>query len=360
MKSDMHYYGTWAMARAAGLTAEAATIIATSAQFVDDNAQRDRVLFRDGGRMDVAATAHHPFDLENIDDEDQRRIWVPFHFLPGDEGEGFTERLVCRKDSAIAKEMLAHHLELTRLPCYLHLLGVAAHVYADTFSHYGFSGVSSRRNKVVNDSFEFHELLPDIEEYILEKARSFQQRFGREGGLLANIKSWFVEALSGALGHGAAVTYPDRPYLIWRVTFEGDQHPCHRDNPRTFLEASEALHRFFGQVAERAPEHRAAPGVPFEAIRETVRAILHTQAPKQGRIDRWQQAARTGTLFAAGPEEIPPYDPTTWNLMFRALAEGEDSTQALSSPVYRFYQAASLHRTYVLRELLPGHGLVVS
>jgi hypothetical protein len=360
MKSDMHYYGTWAMARAAGLSAEAATTIATSAQFVDDNAQQDRVLFRDGGRVNVAATAHHPFDLENIDDEDQRRIWVPFHFLPGDEGEGFTERLVCRKDSPIARELLLHHLRLSDLPCYLQLLGVAAHVYADTFSHYGFSGVSSRRNKVVNDSFEFHELLPDIEEYILEKARTFQQRFGQEGGLMANIKSWFIEALSGALGHGAVVTYPDRPYLIWRVTFEGDEHPSQRDNPRTYLEACQALHRFFVDVAEQAPEHRADEGLDFDAIRPIVRAILLTQAPKQGRIERWQQAALECELFASGPEAIPAYDPTAWNRMFEALAEGEDSRVALSSPVYRFYQAASLHRTYVLRELLPGHGLVVA
>lgn len=360
MQSDMHYYGTWAMARAAGLRADVATTIATAAQFVDDNAQRDRALFRDGGRVDVAATAHHPFDLENIDDEAQRRIWVPFHFLPGNQGDTFTERLVCRKDSAIAREMLEHHMELHRLPCYPQLLGVASHVYADTFSHYGFSGVSSRRNKVVNDSFEFHELAPQIEEYILEKAREFQARFGDQGGLMANIKSWFIEALSGALGHGAVVTYPDRPYLIWRVTFEGDDAPSTRDNPRTYIEACEALHRFYTQVADRSPELRGDPGLRFEQIRETVQAVILTQAPKLGRIERWQQAASSGALFAAGGQEIPCYDPQLWNQLFEQLGRSEDSTQALCSPVYRFYQAAALHRTYVLRQLLPSHGLVVA
>ncbi len=360
MKSDMHYYGTYAMARAAGLSPESSRIIAHSAQFVDDNAQRDRVLFQDGGRVDVAATAHHPFDLENIDDEDQRQIWVPFHFLPGNKGGSFTERLVCRQDSAIAREMLEHHLRLERLPCYLHLIGVASHVYADTFSHYGFSGVSSRRNKVKNDSFEFHALAPDIEEYILEKAREFQERFGREGGLLANIKSWFVEALSGALGHGAVVTYPDRPYLVWRVTFEGDEHASIRDNPRTYLAGCEALYGLYRRVRERTPDLGSDPGLPFDAIRDTVRSILMTQAPKQGRIERWLQAAQSGTLFATGPEKIPPYDSLAWNRMFEELGCGEDSRSALETQVYRFYQAAALHRTYVLRELLPGHGLVVA
>jgi len=35
----MHYYGTYAMARAAGLNRGASIIIATAAQFVDDNAE---------------------------------------------------------------------------------------------------------------------------------------------------------------------------------------------------------------------------------------------------------------------------------------------------------------------------------
>ena len=360
MKSDMHYYGTYAMARAAGLAPAVARIIATSAQFVDDNAQRDRALFRDGGRVDVSATAHHPFDLENINDEDQRQIWVPFHFLPGDQGDSFTERLVCRQDSAIAQEMLAHHLELHRLACYPHLLGVAAHVYADTFSHYGFSGVSSRRNKVKNDSFEFHDLAPDIEEYILEKARAFQETFGKEGGLMANIKSWFIEALSGALGHGAVVTYPDRPYLVWRVTFEGDHEPTIRDNPRTYLEGCEALHSFFARVQQYAPGLCSDAGRPFDEIQSAVRGILLTQSPKQGRIDAWREAAASGALFAPGSEEIPVYDSDEWNRVFQELTDGEDSRAALDTPVYRFYQAAALHRTYVLRELLPDHGLVVA
>ena len=37
MQLDMHYYATYAMARAAGIEPDDARIIATSAQFVDDN-----------------------------------------------------------------------------------------------------------------------------------------------------------------------------------------------------------------------------------------------------------------------------------------------------------------------------------
>ena len=62
MQIDMHYYCTCAMARAAGLSPEDSRIIATAAQFVDDNAGKDTITFRDGARLDVDATAHHVFD----------------------------------------------------------------------------------------------------------------------------------------------------------------------------------------------------------------------------------------------------------------------------------------------------------
>ena len=107
MQLDMHYYGTYALARAAGLTPKACQIIATAAQFVDDNAASYHIEFQDGGRIDSQATAHHPSSVaRNLDPADQRRVWVPFHFLPGNDGQTFPERLLCRKDSPIAKAMV--------------------------------------------------------------------------------------------------------------------------------------------------------------------------------------------------------------------------------------------------------------
>lgn len=58
-------------------------------------------------------------------------------------------------------------------------------------------------------------------------------------------------------------------------------------------------------------------------------------------------------------EEIPYYDPEPWDKQrdhFPALDKPE---KAAASEVYQFYQAASHHRHYVLRELLPKHELVV-
>ena len=82
---DFHYYGTYTAARLAGFDRDDATIIAHSAQYVDDST-RDRIL--DPEELSRLSTGtnisfhgersdHEPADIE------LRRVWVPFHFLPG-------------------------------------------------------------------------------------------------------------------------------------------------------------------------------------------------------------------------------------------------------------------------------------
>ncbi|WP_455205660.1 DUF6765 family protein [Kaarinaea lacus] len=357
MQVDMHYYGTYAMARAAGIKPESCQVIATAAQFVDDNAHKDSVNIGDGALIEVEATAHHAVDINNILPDDQRNIWVPFHFLPGNEGNSYTERLICRKNSLIAQQMVSNNISLAEQPYALELMGITAHVYADTFSHYGFSGVSSRHNKVVNDSFDFSgNLDPDIADYINKKAKSFFSRFRKEGGLLTNIKSWLGE--SAALGHGAVATYPDRPYLKWSFEYEYPQkRRDQRDNPTTFMEGCEALHNMFKRFAEKRPDHAGDNGKDFAAIEERVRTIINTAAAKEGRIQAWQTAAKAGDLFTQA-ETIPDYDARGWHQQREHLADLQDSTQAIDTAIYRYYQAASRHRHYVLRNLLPEHGLI--
>ena len=364
MQIDMHYYGTYAMARAAGMHADRAKIVATAAQFVDDNAHKESLELKDGARIDSHATAHHAVDLQNIDSEDQRRVWVPFHFLPGNEGDEYTEKLTCRMDSDIAKEMVRHNSALAvDVPFGLELLGITAHVYEDTFSHYGFSGISSRRNRVVNDSFEFYEIESKMKKYIEGKAKDFFKHYGEYGGLFQNFKRWVVsfagETLSGALGHGAVATYPDRPYLHWSYETE---HPVEerispRNNRETFLLACKQMHQMFRDYLEKLPEHDANHGVEFETIEGRVMEILKTQAPKEDRILAWKMAAQGGDLFGGIKEDIPEYQP--WHAEWSKLAWIDDSSKALEFSLYRYFQAASTHRNYVLRRLLPSHCLVV-
>ncbi len=378
MQIDMHYHGTYTLARAAGIGQEAAQEIATAAQFVDDNVAQAHVDFQDGARIDTEATVHHLLDRDNLDEHDQRRVWVPFHFLPGNIGDSYTERLKCRIDSEIAREMRDHHLALSDRDFALQLLGITAHVYADTFSHYGFSGVSSRGNKVNNDSFRYHEnvegldnpvedLLPRMEDYVKQKAQSFFDRRGEHGGLLANIKAsamgWAAEQFSGALGHGSVATLPDRPYLVWSFDYERPDAVAEirnaRNNPSDYLACCRALHDMFRQFADRRPDVFDGGGLEFDAVAPSVEGILRTQAEKAGRIEAWETAARAGAVLGGGGEEIPDYEGENWNRQWEELNGAEDFRHALGMSIWRFYQAASLHRTYVLRDLLPKHGLIV-
>lgn len=349
----MHYYGTYCLARTAGLTRESARVIATAAQFVDDNAQQTNIDFKDAASCSVEPTAHHTTDIQNIDGESQRQVWVPFHFLPGNEGDSFTERLICRKDSAIAQQMCANHLQQSDKPYFLPLLGIMAHVYADTFAHYGFSGVSSRHNRVDSESFEFKDLNDNIKDYILEKKSSFFSRFNP---IVQNIKSHLAQELSGALGHGGVVTFPDRPYLQWRFNYEESGDSGWRSNVESFLEYSQKIHTIFTAIAQGNPALADTnQAQTWEQLEPKVLEILQLQAKGIDRIEAWKQAAQFSELFNIA-EDIPEY--RHWNDGFERLNENE-SSDAMKHPIYKYYQAASYHRWYVLRELLPEHGLMV-
>lgn len=360
MQIDFHYYATFAMARCAGLSQNSSLIIATAAQFVDDNACPHDIDFEDGSSLSVEATAHHVADLANRDVRDQRNVWVPFHFLPGNEGGSFTEKLICRQDSDIANEMLNHYLGESDKAYFLPLIGIMAHVYADTFSHYGFSGVSSRRNRVEASSFRFRNSGDDVRNSVDIKQRNFLSRFGNQ--LFRNIKSSVAEDLSGALGHGAVLTYPDAPYLEWSFNYEAYQGGYEipsgwRNNKESFLLYCKNIHQIFSKIAQSEPHLADRSSVTqWSDMESKLIDIIATRAEKHGRIAAWQNAAQSG--FFNGLDSIPDYQ--DWNGDFEVIKACHGSHQAIHLPLYRFYQAASYHRWYILRELLPKHGLAVT
>lgn len=115
---------------------------------------------------------------------DTRPVWVPFHFLPGAAGPSFRHKMVCQKDSEVANRMLDFYLSDATLSAHrdhmLHLIGVAAHVYADTFSHYGFSGLSDELNQIQPDSVQIHDGHSDsIRAHLAAQRDNFIARFAQ-------------------------------------------------------------------------------------------------------------------------------------------------------------------------------------
>lgn len=353
MQLDMHYYGTLAMAAAAGIPGKDAETIAYAAQFTDDSTGCDSSEHEDHGLLYGISTAHHPIQsfMDRVGakikegTEEQRKIWVPFHFLPGGRGKTLSEKLLCVKDSGIAREMLENNLEASlKKPYGLELMGVTAHVYMDTFSHYGFSGIASSFNRVKIETVSFTKE-PATADYVKEKFKSFMERHVVAAGAQAAVKF---------LGHAGVATYPDRPYLRYRFDFDRPRPDngatSVRDNGGTFLEGCKCLHEFFSKFA-RSKYAEAVGFRNFEGIEEGVRKVIAREADMEGRIKAWRESGLINGLA--------DYNPETWErekIMFPKYAASENG---IDTNAYRFHQAATFHRYYVLKDLLPAHGIAV-
>lgn len=366
MQEDMHYYGTYAMARAAGLEAKNAKIVAYSAQYVDDSTANDSEVHEDGGMLQATATAHTGSEAIGnavADHIEQRRVWVPFHFFPGNEGQTLSDRLMCVKDGKLAQEMVANHIDhavSVKDEYGLALMGVMAHVYADTFSHYGFSGVSSRNNAVDGESFEFDVKNERMLAYINDKFSRFLNKY-TPTFLIKNwrkIASQGAELSVGALGHGGVGTYPDRPFLKWRFTYEKTREDSGwRKNPETYLEGCEKLHNAFSGYAHKAGI--AKNHVNFDQIKNKVSEILCLEADKEGRTNAWRNAIRQNELFEPEEHEALEYSHKDWEKQKDNFERLNNSHEAAGREIYQFHQAAIYHRDYTLKRLLPRHGIVV-
>lgn len=366
MQEDMHYYGTYAMARAAGMEAKHAKIVAYSAQYIDDSTENDSEVHKDGGMFQTIATAHTNSEaIKNAaaDHTEQRKVWVPFHFFPGNEGESLSSKLRCVKDSLLAQEMVANHIRhaiSVKNEYGLALIGVMAHVYADTFSHYGFSGVSSRSNKVDGTSFELDVKDEGTKAYIMGKFSSFLSKY-TPSFIIENFRNFASEgasAATGALGHGAVGTYPDRPFLKWRFKYRFENKvTAWRNNPDTFLEGCEKLHKAFSEYAEKT--NIAKNAVKFDSIKDKVKEILALEAAKEGRIDAWKKAIESNELFKSEDNEALNYMHYEWEQQKQEFEYLGESKEMLELDVYKFHQAAIYHRDYTLKQLLPKYGIVV-
>jgi len=352
MDLDMHYHGTYMLARAAGLKRSAAKTIAYAAEYVDDSVAREIHTKEKGAGFIELATAHHGNDFKhNLNKEDQRLVWVPFHFIPGNEGDTMEERLVCRMDSKIAREMVAHNISQNNKPYFLELVGITAHVYADTFAHYGFNGLSSKQNEIINSTLKTENL-----------TTSNDKPHGVSRIRLANfhraIISSIREFLSGGLGHGAVYGYPDQPYLKWSFSYEHKEVTSIRDNSVTFMAGAKKLHAMFTKIAKDNPKYADdKTRKTWKSIESAVKEIICSEAPMDQRIRSWNLAGKFGELGFV--EAIPPYDMNDWAEQ-KAIFDGENGPKnILKTNVYKFAQAASYHRYYVLRDLLPKHGIVV-
>ena len=218
MKIDAHYYAVLAFARACGFNKESAYQMAYASQFVDD-AKINLMTIEDDPGADVKhdvfngkhmflnmATCHSYTRLETFNYDAMINNTCAFHFVPGCEGKNFPEKLRCKEESEVIKNILNKALEEPD-PI---KMGIVLHAYADTFSHQDFSGLLSKVNDIQGCRNKSN--LPNDWKDIAYKIGKF---FVRQ-----DLMDKLLDKGLPAYGHGQAALFPDLPYLTW--AYEND------------------------------------------------------------------------------------------------------------------------------------------
>lgn len=362
MQIDFHHAVTYVVARLGGMAHGDAGIVAHAAQYVDDATTDGPLTFDTGERYVRVTSAHKTLDFRNGDHADNRLVWVPFHFLPGNapppagcSGEEiFHRRMMCKPDSAVAREMVHDCIQNKALPFALHRFGIALHTYVDTWAHQQFVGVVCDLNKITNLTIH-----PD-------PAYDGTPVHTALAGGATRMKAFFAGKLL-PVGHAAALTCPDLPFLKWSFTRESGE-VVQRDNPSDFLQAATGA---FNMARRYVAGDTSLAGVALPpddeaAIDDLLRHTLLIDG--EARHPVWLDAIKQGR-FSFGPAEISYVDQGEGSWKMVALgADPDDETDVsfeftsnfLASDWKRFHDAVQHHRLFILHDLLPRVGLCAS
>ncbi|OGT97421.1 MAG: hypothetical protein A2079_01760, partial [Geobacteraceae bacterium GWC2_48_7] len=277
------------------------------------------------------------------------------HFLPGNgDSEGnpdhlgkFINKLICLPDSPIAKDMVKAAISDKHKPYGLHRLGIAMHVYADTWAHQQFAGVLHKVNNVDN---------------------------AKESGktnIFIDLPSFLEDVLDEAippLGHGRANVLPDMPFLTWQYT-NGRGEKIVRNNTTDFCKAADmmciAMKRYIAGNSE--VEVDGIDAVNKDVIKRLFSSFKEKNGDKRHKL--WLKEIRQGTFKVDGTpftEELIYNDKGRNSWKAKALGtaleldEYEYNDAFLTSNWRMFHDALQQHRMSMLHDILPNYGICVA
>lgn len=345
MQIDFHHAVTYVAARLAGFPHEHADIISYAAQYVDDATSSGIICFDNKALYERNSSAHKSIDLKNFDALDNQKVWMPFHFLPGNGGAGrgddpegtFIRKLICLPDSPVAKDMIKAAILSQDKDYALHRLGITMHVYADTWAHQGFAGVLHDVNKVV-----------DISE--TGNSDVFQD------GLINLINTSIP-----VLGHGQAYIFPDMPFLSWDY-INGYNDKITRDNTHEFCNAADALCKAMKRYRLKNPDAEVS-GIG-EKDMDQIRKLFTELTLEEGeeRHEEWLSKIKEG-VFSFGPATVNYAEDGKGSWKAEALGTSRDMFEYkykesfLTSNWKLFHDAMQLHRLTVSHDILPEYGI---
>ena len=361
MQIDFHHGATYVIARFAGFGHREAETIAYASQYVDDATNSGTIRFSNGAMYSRISSAHKTLDYRNFEKLANHFVWIPFHFLPangtrkaGEDPEGsFIEKIVCRPDSHVAQEMVRRCIEHKDNLYGLHRLGITMHVYADSWAHQGFAGVNHEINNVL----------------------ALDDRGQPDPGIANRLRDFFGDAFDEAtsrfvgsalpLGHGPALSCPDRPYLSWGYR-DSRGNIVERDNAAIFLEAADAMGRALQQYRAGNPDVES-PGLPDFAL-EKMGYMLRTTSDENydERHKNWLQAINNGYFeFPSVKLNYRAKGLNSWKYQALGTLKSKDKKSDvftydpsfLNSDWKLFHDALMVHRFTVIRDILPRYGI---
>ena len=299
MRIDAHYYAVLAFARAIGFNKDSAYQIAYASQFVDD-AKINLMYLKEDPGADVKhevfdgqhlflnmATCHSYTRVKTFNYDAMINNTCAFHFVPGCEGSKFPEKLRCKEDSEVTKDIINKALEQPD-PI---KLGIVLHAYADTFSHQDFSGLLSKINDI-QDCKPISDLPLDWRD-IAYKIGKFLVRSGMDKILDKGLPAY---------GHGQAAWFPDLPYLTWAYTYDPStkfsvihEGKTKIENPLRFERAFKKIEIHLETFLEKHPQFRDS-GIDFQefdVLFDTLTEKKHTR----NRIKSWKNLMVKYRLF---------------------------------------------------------------
>lgn len=364
MQVDFHHAATYVIARYAGFNHRDAETIAYCSQYVDDATNRGTIVFENGAMYDRIASAHKMLDYSNFQELANHQVWIPFHFLPGNgglhagenPGDSFIHKIICRPDSHVARRMVASCIREQETPYGLHRLGITMHVYADTWAHQGFAGVQNEVNRIT--------ALDDNDEVDTAFLARLKNSFG---DWFESVSSSFVgDALP--LGHGAALSHPDKPFLSWRYRDHAG-NIVKRNNTETFMTAADQMCRAMQRYRVRNPEADVDGLADYQAANLRRMFTETTSDSGDDRHAAWLAAIARGEFgFPAQPLKYRPKGLGSWKYQALSTRKVKDrkgdryvyDSSFMASDWKLFHDALQVHRLKIIRDILPRYGICVA
>jgi len=306
MEKDFHYDVIYAVAKLTEI--ESAEIIAYASQYVDDNSDEqflidggsefpEKLRMNDGCYYPVMTQCRIP---EGMNLFVQKHVFVPFHFLPGDNHvviQGRKNPFTVTPNSKNARFILSNALQMNNP----YLIGIALHTLGDSWSHQNFTGLREDWN-------------------------SLERRDDLPGSLLPNI------------GHGDAGKTPDIISESWIDARFGNERINNRERA---LEASREIFTHFQKKSNRGPS--------WQDVENDLQEIMDAKdsADRENRVKNFLKDNGDGT--------IPEYSRYSWinEAIDRSGAQMAVAPDFTRTHWYHFQQAAKAHLALVV-DLIKG------